>query len=163
MLTSGWGLECVRTFMGVGWFLQMCAYVKTPEKLDVLGVSRDPESSLFQWVRGVCLVPPLPRSHQEVAILGSKPVGALKFCIPGHCFRRTPELLSTADPRLEIPAFQKSKVWQIESAGICGHLGQLKLVGGLSSSACFSVTLHGSAHSVYFLLPQCSPWSNARR
>ena len=39
--------------MGVGWFLQMCAYVKTPEKLDVLGVSRDPESSLFQGVRGV--------------------------------------------------------------------------------------------------------------
>lgn len=30
--------------------------------------------------------PPPPRSHQEVAILGSKPVGALKFYTPGHCF-----------------------------------------------------------------------------
>ena len=38
--------------MGVGWFLQICACVKT-EKLDVLGVGRDPESSLFQGVRGV--------------------------------------------------------------------------------------------------------------
>lgn len=43
--------------MVVGWFLKMCAYVKTPGKLDVRGVSRDPESSLFQGVRGVCLVP----------------------------------------------------------------------------------------------------------
>lgn len=42
--------------MGVGWFLKMRAYVKTPEKLDVLVVSRDPESSLFQGVRGICLV-----------------------------------------------------------------------------------------------------------
>lgn len=111
--------------------------------------------------------PPPPCSHQEIAILGSKPVGALKFYSPGHCFLpvraaapRSSSVQLTLVWRSQL--LKKSKVWQIESAGICGHLGQFKLVGGLSSSACFLVTLHGSTHSVYFLLPQCSPWLKGR-
>ena len=116
----------------------------------------------FRELEASVSCPPLPPcSHQEVATLGSKrgcpQILHPRTLLPNGPCCRTPELLSKTNPRLEIPAFQKSKVWQIESAGICGHLGQLKLVGSLSSSACFSVTLLGSAHSVYFLLPQCSP------